>query len=38
MCCRYPLLHTQRGAFDPQKRGLMQRLLTGKLRVKTQAR
>jgi type I restriction enzyme, S subunit len=28
------LLHTQRTALDPQKRGLMQRLLTGKLRVK----
>jgi type I restriction enzyme S subunit len=29
------LLRTQRSALDQQKRGLMQRLLTGKLRVKT---
>jgi type I restriction enzyme S subunit len=29
------LLRTQRTALDQQKRGLMQRLLTGKLRVKT---
>jgi type I restriction enzyme S subunit len=29
------LLRTQRAALDQQKRGLMQRLLTGKLRVKT---
>lgn len=29
------LLRTQRNALDQQKRGLMQRLLTGKLRVKT---
>lgn len=29
------LLRTQRAALDRQKRGLMQRLLTGKLRVKT---
>ncbi|MEI6606778.1 MAG: restriction endonuclease subunit S [Verrucomicrobiota bacterium] len=28
------LLHTQRNALDQQKRGLMQRLLTGKVRVK----
>lgn len=28
------LLRTQRTALDQQKRGLMQRLLTGKLRVK----
>jgi type I restriction enzyme S subunit len=29
------LLRTQRSALDQQKRGLMQRLLTGKLRVNT---
>lgn len=29
------LLHSQRAALDQQKRGLMQRLLTGKIRVKT---
>lgn len=29
------LLRTQRTALDRQKRGLMQRLLTGKLRVRT---
>ena len=29
------LLRTQRTALDQQERGLMQRLLTGKLRVKT---
>jgi len=29
------LLRTQRTVLDQQKRGLMQRLLTGKLRVKT---
>lgn len=29
------LLRTQRNALDQQKRGLMQRLLTGKIRVKT---
>lgn len=29
------LLHSQRTAIDQQKRGLMQRLLTGKIRVKT---
>ena len=29
------LLRVQRGALDQQKRGLMQRLLTGKVRVKT---
>ena len=29
-----PLLRTQHTALDQQKRGLMQRLLTGNLRVK----
>jgi type I restriction enzyme S subunit len=29
------LLRTQRQTLDQQKRGLMQRLLTGKIRVKT---
>lgn len=32
------LLRTQRTALDQQKRGLMQRLLTGKLRVRTQGK
>ncbi len=31
------LLRTQRNALDQQKRGLMQRLLTGKIRVKVKA-
>ena len=31
------LLRTQRNALDQQKRGLMQRLLTGKIRVKTKS-
>lgn len=31
------LLHKQRAALEQQKRGLMQRLLTGKIRVTTQS-
>ena len=32
---QFTLLRTQRTTLDQQKRGLMQRLLTGKLRIKT---